>query len=355
MRLVLSTSVGAWLTTWAPSSPFMPQDWHTTPSPQVQQSSLQVPSQSYSLNLLSYNAFLRPQVVDALLGFKDLAECRAKPMARALSSAGLDVVALQEAQHPVAMPKLLHGVRDTFRYQINGEPSAFAWADSRPVNGGNAVLSRYPIEQWYAEPYRFCSGVDCLARKGFVHSVVKVAPDFKVNVIGTHLNSGSSALAKAMRRKQFAQLRNYLERAERFGAWPIVLLGDLNVDSGPQTDFAEYNAMVETLSVARLGAPTDSFHDATRTGTQQELASSRNCTGSRVVPCRSPNDAAFATEQRRLDYVLFWSSPRYEVSVDVLDMLEYPDHDCGTRYLSDHKAPFARLVFHKRQDPLKTH
>lgn len=347
MRLMLSTSVGAWLTTWAPSAPFMPEDWHTSPSAEVQQGSLQVPSQTYSLNLLSYNAFLRPQVVDALMGFKDLAECRVAPMARALSSATLDIVALQEAQHPVAMPQLLDGVKQAYRFRIAGEPSAFAWADSRPVNGGNAILSRYPIERWYVEPYRYCSGVDCLARKGFVHSVVRVAPDLKVNLLATHLNSGSSALAQAMRRKQLEQLANYLQRTERFGDWPIVVLGDLNVDGGPSAEHTEYDAMVDILGRTSLGLPVDPFRTA-RFGEQPELANSRNCMDSKVVPCKSPNDAAFAKHQKRLDYVLYWPSQKYQIQVELLEMFDYPDHDCGTRYLSDHKAPFARLVFHKR-------
>lgn len=345
MRLVLSTSVGAWLTTWAPGAQLTEHDWntsHVVTVPHIK------PAGHYTLNLLSYNVFLRPQVVDAMFGFKDLAECRAAPLARALSASAFDVVALQEAQHPIAMPRLLDGLKKTYGFHIEGEPSAFAWADSRPVNGGNAVFSRYPIEHWYSEPYRYCSGEDCLARKGFVHTLVRLAPDLKVNVIGTHLNSGNSALARTIRHKQFSQLRDYITQSNRFDPWPIVVLGDLNVDGGFYSDRLEYRAMLKQLSLQDRGPPVDPFFESMkRAGSDIAIANSRNCTSSRVVPCKSPNDEKFREERRRVDYVLYWPSATYDVEVESLQMLDYPDKECGTRYLSDHQAPAARLIFHK--------
>ncbi|QQR88758.1 MAG: endonuclease/exonuclease/phosphatase family protein [Myxococcales bacterium] len=304
--------------------------------------------ESYELKLLSYNIFLRPEVVDWILGSRDRADCRAAPLADVIKQGDFDIVALQETQHQPAWDKLDHRLGSSLPFRLTGQPSAFAWADTRPVNGGNSLLSRYPIERFYTESYRNCTASDCLARKGFVHVLIKVAPDFKVNVVGTHLNSGSSMLAWRARRKQLIQLGSYLNHEALIKAWPTVLLGDLNVDAGQGADVERHKEAMAQLVIDGLGPPRDPFGVAYEDDAALELANSRNCTGSRVIPCKSPNDQRFSDERRRLDYVLVWDSGDYEVEVMQKDIFSYKDTECGTRYLSDHQAPFTQLRFQKR-------
>lgn len=152
--------------------------------------------------------------------------------------------------------------------------------------------------------------------------------------------------------------------------WPTILMGDLNInglrwkprlpDSGELTEYA--NAMAElgnTCAQCQTAAcfstcepfPVDAFRrysgkwtfDAA--GTRQ--ASTYNCGGQTIAPCRDLNTGADWSKRMRLDYVLHFGPPQLvpDMAVDVVHAasIDFKDDACGTTYLSDHQGVEATI------------
>jgi len=312
----------------------------------------------HAVRILSYNMFLRPALVNLFTGMRDGSVCRAPRLGAKLKRMLYDVVALQETQHQEGLQLLLNKVGDRYPYRILAKPEAFAWSDTRVVDGGVSLLSRYPIEFWTAVPYSACTGIDCLARKGFIHAVLRLSPRLSLNVIATHAQSGSRKEAQDVRTEQFKQLAEYLKTSEIIERWPTVITGDLNVDGlilDPTTR-EEYQAMTETLTLS-LGAPVDAFNMFPLVSEVDSWTNTRACLGSQVVPCRLPIHTLAKEERRRLDYVIFYKHPSYKIDSLNRDVVAFEDPEllCGTPYLSDHKAVGLELNIQASKIPSKSY
>ena len=317
-------------------------------SPPVVQETLMLaePANEYQLRVATYNVFLRPPIVDTVLGFQDRASCRGKLIGATLREAPYDIVALSETHHFAAMENLRRNLGSRYGVRLFGKPESFEGVAFRPVHGGLSLLSRLAIERWYAEGYDECSGVDCLARKGFVHVVLRVAEDMRLNMIMTHANAGSGRGSSKARFAQLRQLRRYLRSDDIFQRWPTVLLGDLNIDGRLYDGLAseDYQQAMRMLVIPSIGQPSDPFLDVAQK-MAMPIRSTENCTGSRLIPC----SVRKSERKSRNDYILFWPSHSVNVSAEDLRVEAYPDKEarCGTPFLSDHASPAATLVIKK--------
>ncbi len=301
----------------------------------------------FPVSMLSYNVFLRPPLVDAMFLFRDHAVCRAPLIGRHLKAALYDIVALQETQHGTATMDMLQPLLDSYPYRVLRQPEAFAWDDTRAVDGGVSLLSRYPIEKSTIVAFDACSAEDCLARKGFVHALIRLSETLKINVIATHANSGRKHASRASRTAQLKQLHAYIDSVRDFGVWPTFILGDVNVDSMTHEPvlIGEYDAMFSELKT-KIGQPIDAVTEFWKGARAfDELTHTRNCTHSRVSPCESPNAPSLATERGRMDYVMYYPHKDYHICVERVETLDFADpaQTCDAPYLSDHKALGAQI------------
>jgi endonuclease/exonuclease/phosphatase family metal-dependent hydrolase len=102
------------------------------------------------------------------------------------------------------------------------------------LNGGVQVFSRFPLDQ--VETRVFChrvelKGSDRLAKKGFVYARVALEGSRRVHVVATHLQAWEDRKAVDMRLKEAAHIRRFLRERSIPADEPILIVGDLNVDS----------------------------------------------------------------------------------------------------------------------------
>ena len=71
------------------------------------------------------------------------------------------------------------------------------------------------------------NGSDCLASKGFIYLKVDYKGS-KINIINTHLDSGSSTKDKITRSIQLQELRDYINYNKLDE--PLIMCGDFNID-----------------------------------------------------------------------------------------------------------------------------
>lgn len=165
------------------------------------------------------------------------------------------------------------------------------------LNGGVAVLSRWPIVEKVQGVFTARCGEDALANKGFVY--VRLDRDGEsVHVVGVHTQAspewdelvaavaqsaaaplarflgvppcGGGDVAAAVRLAQLAQLRRYLDARDLPAGEPVVIAGDMNVDRGRA---GEYRALL-----AVLGAE-EPVYDAASHGSTWDPASNELATG----------------------------------------------------------------------------
>ncbi|MFB6350233.1 MAG: sphingomyelin phosphodiesterase [Bradymonadaceae bacterium] len=313
-----------------------------------------------SLDVMTYNVFMRPGPVS----WGDANDCRATAIGKELAQRAdkLDIVALNESFSKDAVDNLVETVGQRFPYRVLRRPEA------KPlrVNGGVSLLSRFPIRDVYTQTYDACAFDDCLASKGFLHAVIEISDSLRVNVLASHLESGSSNADRRARHQQIQTIRDYMDKHKVGRDWPTLLMGDLNVDGikgpiGALTDGtdarSEYRTMLSTLSkpcsqCADAGCsslcgqkPADvvSASDGPWSFNADQTApvNSLNCVDQSVAPCSSPNARPNWKKRERLDYILSFDQPRSSgVQLDVRDASHVPFRKdvCGGEYLSDHQA-----------------
>ena len=94
------------------------------------------------------------------------------------------------------------------------------------------------------------------ARKGLLHARVRVG-EAHVDVVTTHMQSGRGTSARAIRKRQLAELRRFVDEVGRAGV-PIVVCGDFNIDGLSRERHAEYAELERALpEFVDLGAAAD--------------------------------------------------------------------------------------------------
>ena len=243
-----------------------------------------------ALNVLTYNVFLMSRNLYPNWG----QDYRAKAIASAGFFQGHDVVVLQEAFDNAASDLLTSQASAAYPYHTpvvgrstgGWDATGGSFSAATPEDGGVALLSRWPI--LHKEQYVFedACGSDRYSNKGFVHAVLDV-DGVRTHVIGTHLQStdtGCSAGQPAsVRAAQLRTMRSFIDGANIPAAEPVLIAGDLNIDSHG----GEYPSLLANANVA----PADS-----RTG----WANSFDTTDNSVAAYRYPGEP-----KEDLDHVLY--------------------------------------------------
>lgn len=199
----------------------------------------------------------------------------------------------------------------------------------RPLSFGGSglgVASRLPIARHvrraFAPPHL---SVERFARKGMLHARVRVGETF-VDVVNTHMQSGMGVAARAIRKRQLAELRRFVDDVGSSGV-PIVVCGDFNIDGLARHRAAEYRELVRALpDFVDLGAKAD---DVT-------FDSENNTLARRHYPTEPP---------QRLDYT-FVCDPAGALEIVAIERVFHVALECASgesTFASDHYAVETRF------------
>lgn len=321
-----------------------------------------------NIKLLQWNIFMLPLPV----GYAHDPACRSKQIREQLINSGADIIALNASFNRLHVVKNISiPLKARYPHQMVSLPES---QGKRKVNGGLSLLSKYPISSQHHEAFKSCRGSDCLSNKGFLHAVLNVDRQRKLNVIVTHLNSGLGQANQDVRLEQVAQLNAYLKKNKDIAQWPAVMLGDLNANGirhntyrmPPKTDeLTDYGSLMKALgntcsacksdrcrsSCSRY--PADTMRDQQGqwpfTPASTGKLNSLNCVGPTLTTCVDFNDLKYWPARQRFDYILALAppqkAPKRTIKISQTKFHHLKDSPCDGQYLSDHKALTATLSF----------
>ncbi|KAI8379584.1 Endonuclease/exonuclease/phosphatase [Radiomyces spectabilis] len=148
-----------------------------------------------------------------------------------------DIIAFQEAFAFASRRKdrLIRRARELgFNYHVES-PRHYPW--ELAVDGGLLLISRFPIRQ--SDTIEFPRGThsDWLAIKGALHALIELNPSRSLHVYTTHtqasydlfnvINQGDTEI----RLSQFARLHQFMSDTAGNDGFPVMVMGDLNVDA----------------------------------------------------------------------------------------------------------------------------
>ncbi|MFC6599002.1 sphingomyelin phosphodiesterase [Kitasatospora paranensis] len=217
------------------------------------------PTTAPALDVLTYNTFLMSTALYPNWG----QDHRARAIAAADFFQGHDVVVLEEAFDNAASDTLTAQASAAYPYHTpvvgrstNGwDATSGSYSSTTPEDGGVTLLSRWPILHREQYVYKDACGSDWWSNKGFVYAVLDVA-GVRTHVVGTHLQSTdsgcSSGQAAGIRAAQLTAMRTFLDGRHIPASEPIVVAGDLNIDSHG----SEYQALLDNGNLAPASART---------------------------------------------------------------------------------------------------
>ncbi|WP_033251820.1 sphingomyelin phosphodiesterase [Kitasatospora phosalacinea] len=281
------------------------------------------------LDVLSYNTFLMSTSLYPNWGQAQ----RAQAIAGADFFRGHDVVVLQEAFDNAASDALAAKAADAYPYRTpvvgrstsGWDATSGGYSGATPEDGGVLLLSRWPVLRKEQYVFEDACGADWWSNKGFVYAQINVAGQL-THVVGTHLQSTdpgcASGQAADVRAEQLQAVRAFLDAKRIPADQPVVLAGDLNVDSHGD----EYPALLANGNLAPATA---------RTG----WADSFDTVDNSIAAYRYPGEPA-----EDLDYVLYRADharpQQYTNTVHRFHSAPWTVSSWGTSYtytdLSDH-------------------
>ncbi|RLN60595.1 hypothetical protein BBP00_00005901 [Phytophthora kernoviae] len=178
--------------------------------------------------------FCRPEGIHSGQWFKtgDYKDLRVALLLRKM--ARFDVVILQEMFE--AGPRQKRFVRDAyamgFRYHCGS-----VWPrllDSRLIDGGLLILSRFPIVERDQLAFSQGSGSDGICAKGVLYARIQLSPDLSdsLHVFTTHTQAGDNRKEYSIRLAQLQEMHRFIARTIRDDPGvPVLITGDFNLDA----------------------------------------------------------------------------------------------------------------------------
>ncbi|KAL4156643.1 hypothetical protein PRNP1_005672 [Phytophthora ramorum] len=186
------------------------------------------------LAVLSMNIFCRPEGIHSGQWFKtgDYKDLRVGLLLQKMAK--FDVVILQEMFE--AGPRHKRFVREAyamgFRYHCGS-----VWPhllDSRLIDGGLLILSRFPIVERDQLAYSQGSGSDGICAKGVLYARIQLSPDLSdsLHVFTTHTQAGDNHKEYSIRLAQLQEMHRFIARTIREDPGvPVLITGDFNLDA----------------------------------------------------------------------------------------------------------------------------
>ncbi|MFJ1757769.1 sphingomyelin phosphodiesterase [Kitasatospora sp. NPDC088134] len=281
------------------------------------------------LNVLTYNTFLMSTSLYPNWG----QSYRAQAIAGADFFQGHDVVVLEEAFDNSTSDALVAKAAGVYPYHTpvvgrstsGWDATSGSYSSSTPEDGGVVLLSKWPILRKEQYVFKDACGSDWWSNKGFVYAQLNVNGQ-RTHVVGTHLQSTDSGCASGqaadVRAKQLQAMKGFLDAKQIPANEPIVLAGDLNIDSHG----GEYPAL---LSNGNLAPAT----------TRDGWANSFDTVDNSIAAYRYPGEP-----KEDLDYVLYRADharpQQYTNTVHRFHSAPWTVSSWGTSYtysdLSDH-------------------
>lgn len=221
---------------------------------------------AHDFSLLTYNVFARPLVVhDGQL--ERLLRIPRAIVRRADSRKDpIDAILFQEA--------FLSGTRTHNRFVAGLRRRGFSYITR--VFGGSAdlsfkfidsglfVASRWPITKQRGHVFSACDGFDCLAQKGVLYvRIVKTVDGVTqtYHLLTTHMQSSDTAAARAIRARQAAEIKKFINTLAIPRRQAVIIAGDLNVDRlHHPSEFRRLLRRLKAVSPASTNAVVPTFN-----------------------------------------------------------------------------------------------
>lgn len=192
----------------------------------------------------------------------------------------------------------------------------------RDCNGGLMTLSKYPIinETFYKfSTTQNTSLIERIGNKGFLFTTILRNGEL-INIINTHLYSGSSQISANNRMNQILEMQQILSKQEEYYKYPTLLFGDLNIT---HPFLVDSNGVFNSTHAYDYLTTEMNFVD-----TALELDENSYTINTNVnVFCPSK------TPKQKLDYIMIHMPPNYENSIWLSDQsTEFQ----GKSAMSDH-------------------
>jgi endonuclease/exonuclease/phosphatase family metal-dependent hydrolase len=140
-------------------------------------------------------------------------------------------------------------------------------------DGGLVIFSKYPIIKSSAFVFSESAIIfsDKMANKGVLYACIDITPEgsakkFHIHVFNTHTQAGDEPV---IRETQFEEFKKFIENCTEDDGYPIILLGDFNVEDGTD-EYTRMNARfaaMKFVDVWRTLRPSEPGH--TWTGEDQ--------------------------------------------------------------------------------------
>nr|BFD95614.1 sphingomyelinase C [Kitasatospora sp. Xyl93] len=211
------------------------------------------PATAPPLDVLTYNTFLMSTSLYPNWG----QQYRAQAIASADFFQGHDVVVLEEAFDNAASDALITKASAGYPYHTpvvgrstgGWDATSGSFSSTTPEDGGVTLLSKWPILRKEQYVFKDACGSDWFSNKGFAYAVLDVNGR-RTHVVGTHLQSTDSGCASGqaadIRAKQLTAMRSFLDAKRIPADEPVLVAGDLNIDSHG----SEYQALLTNGNLA---------------------------------------------------------------------------------------------------------
>jgi len=140
-----------------------------------------------------------------------------------------DVICLSEVHLPLLSKRLIVQLKEKYPYFLyNILPSCTR------VGSGLFVASRYPIKDIKVSSFTDRAGLSSCINKGYVAFSVfnTTTQEVFARIVSTHLQPGTSEAERSARKANFQQIREEVFQTHDFKKTPLILAGDLNLESG---------------------------------------------------------------------------------------------------------------------------
>jgi len=167
-----------------------------------------------------------------------------------------DIIALQEVWEPRYKNVAKHAQSCKYYFVGSSSPSVWDVLKFRLFGGGLMIISKYPVEATEEITYVRGSHSDSFTTKGVLYARIRIGAS-KLHVFNTHLQASygdefdPNNFYAPIRKKQIQQLITFIKRVTSNDHYPIMLMGDFNVNArrapDDSRDSDEYLRMMKSL------------------------------------------------------------------------------------------------------------